>query len=392
MPSPVCCPVLLTVIWLLSLSLSTGHAEIWTNEVSNVQYGQLGSDVELKCGTSPLRSSVEWRLNKSSALPWHRRESDGTLVLLRVNQLAGGNYSCQDDHGLLLHSVRLRLGHPPGRLNISCRVPNHSLVRCSWSERVKTFLPAQYQASYRGQGMTEPCVVDQAQRGCDITHPTFWQPFHRVTVVETNPLGWYETTVEVRLRRLLQPEPPELFRVEEVEGHPTRLLASWTFPPLWPEHISFPLLFQLRYRPLGSTHWSELESNSSPVTITDVLADHPHQLQLRAHDELMSDSQWSNWTPLLQMWPWRAMTETTEETFPPFSDFEQDIPTATSKSHNFEEDDGGLGLVVLLALCTVLILTAVCTLIVVMWKKQRKRALLTKQELSSMVKLKSMPI
>ncbi|KAM6984690.1 interleukin-11 receptor subunit alpha [Aplochiton taeniatus] len=330
-----------------------------------LHYGQLGSDVVLACGSSPLRSAVEWRLNKSTALPWHRRAPDGTLVLLSVNQWAEGNYSCQDNQGLLLHSVRLRLGYPPGRLNISCRVPNHSFVRCSWSERVKTFLPAQYQASYRGgpkEAPAEPCVVDAAQRHCNITHPTIWQLAHRLTLVETNPLGSYKTTVEIRLQDLLQPEPPDSFRVEEVEGHPTRLRASWRFPPLWPEEPSFPLLFQLRYRPLGSTYWSELESNSSPVTIVDILADHPHQLQLRAQDDLRPESRWSDWTPLLQMWPWK------------------------------EEDDSSLGVVVLLALFAVVILTAVCSLIVVIWKRQRKRDLLTKQELSSMVKLKSMPI
>lgn len=58
----------------------------------------------------PTRIPVVWHLNHSSALPWHRVTSDGSLVLLHVDHSAQGNYSCYDNQGLLLHSVKLRLG------------------------------------------------------------------------------------------------------------------------------------------------------------------------------------------------------------------------------------------------------------------------------------------
>lgn len=38
---------------------------------------------------------------------------------------------------------------PPGLLSISCQVPNHMLVRCSWVDLAKTFLPGEYSASFR---------------------------------------------------------------------------------------------------------------------------------------------------------------------------------------------------------------------------------------------------
>lgn len=38
---------------------------------------------------------------------------------------------------------------PPGRLSISCQVPNHMLVRCSWVDLVDTFLPAEYSTTFR---------------------------------------------------------------------------------------------------------------------------------------------------------------------------------------------------------------------------------------------------
>lgn len=56
------------------------------------------------------RTPVTWRLNNSSALPWHQVTSDGSLVLTRVEPSAQGDYSCWDGRGTLLHTVRLRLG------------------------------------------------------------------------------------------------------------------------------------------------------------------------------------------------------------------------------------------------------------------------------------------
>ena len=59
---------------------------------------------------SPTRIPVVWHLNQSSALPWHKVTSDGSLVLLHTDHSAQGNYSCYDSQGLPLHSVKLRLG------------------------------------------------------------------------------------------------------------------------------------------------------------------------------------------------------------------------------------------------------------------------------------------
>lgn len=58
----------------------------------------------------PTRVPVVWHLNRSAALPLHRVTSEGSLVLLHVEHSAQGDYSCYDSQGLLLHSVRLRLG------------------------------------------------------------------------------------------------------------------------------------------------------------------------------------------------------------------------------------------------------------------------------------------
>ncbi|KAK9532909.1 hypothetical protein VZT92_010270 [Zoarces viviparus] len=403
MPGLLSSPVCLTVIWFLSWSLRPGRAQLRTDEVSGVQYGQMQSNVTLACGKSPIRAPVAWHLNHSSALPWHKVASDGALVLLRVDHSAQGNYSCYDARGLLLHSVTLRLGHPPGLLSVSCQVPNHTHVRCSWTESVKTFLPAKYDASFRGTGQEwRPCVLDVARQLCDIYHPAFWQTIHTLRITETNALGSETTSARFRLHELLKPDPPESLLVKALEGHPKRLLVSWDFPASWPLLDAFPLKFQIRYRPQGSVYWSEVFSEESPVVIFDALAGHLHQVQIRAHDEVDSDSQWSEWGPLRFAKPWEVSSTPeapdelqTEESFTDyFFPFSTKPEISTAKSHNsvHPEDEGNLGLVILLVLFSVVILTTVLSLIFVVWVRQRRRDQVTKQELTSMVKMKSMPI
>ncbi|XP_034751626.1 interleukin-11 receptor subunit alpha [Etheostoma cragini] len=396
MPGLLSSPVCLTVICFLSWSLRPSRAQIQTDEESAVQYGRLESNVTLACGKSQIMIPVVWHHNHSSVLPWHKVTSDGTLVLRHVNHSAQGNYSCYDNRGLLLHSVKLRLGHPPGLLSISCQVPNHTHVRCSWVDSVKTFLPAKYNASFRGNGQEwRPCVVDVARKHCDVDHPAFWQTIHTLRISKTNALGSETTYVRFKLHELLKPDPPESVLVNELEGYPKRLIVSWNFPSSWPLHDAFPLMFQIRYRPLGSIYWSEVYSEESPVVIFDALAGYFHQVQLRARDEVNSESQWSEWSPLLLVRPWEE-SPTSESTELPNIVFtfntKPETPTANTHNPYHPEDEGNFGLVILLVLFSVVILTTVLSLIFVVWVRQRRHDHVTKQELTSMVKMKSMPI
>lgn len=398
MPGLLFSPVCLTVIWFLSWSLCPSCAQIWTDEVSGVHYGRLESNVTLACGKSQIRLPVVWHLNHSPVLPWHQETSDGRLVLLHANHSAQGIYSCYDNSGVLLHSLKLRLGHPPGLLSISCQVPNHTHVRCSWVESVKTFLPAKYNASLRNGQEWSPCIVDVTQKHCDVDHPAFWQPIHTLRITEANALGSTTTIARFKLHDLLKPDPPESVLVKKIEGYPKKLLVSWKFPSSWPLHDAFPLVFQIRYRPQGSMYWSEIYSFESSVVILDALAGHFHQVQVRARDEVDTESQWSEWTPLLLGRPWEDYT-----TPEPNEDLDIHLPfipptnskpeASTPKSHDPKHgDEGNLGLVILLVLFSVVILTTIFSLIFVVWMRQRRRDHATKQELTAMVKMKSVPI
>ncbi|XP_061603814.1 interleukin-11 receptor subunit alpha isoform X2 [Phyllopteryx taeniolatus] len=397
MPGLLSSPGSLTVIWFLSWSLCLSGAQIWTNEVSDVQYGRLDSNVTLACGKSQIKIPVVWHLDDSPALPWHEVTSDGSLVLLHVNLSAQGNYSCYNNQGLLLHSIKLRLGYPPGLLIISCQVPNHAHVHCSWVESMKTFLPVEYNASLRGTGPEwQPCLVDAIHKYCDVKPPSFWQTIHTFKITATNALGSETTSTRLKLDKLLKPDPPESVSVNEVEGYPQRLIISWNFPSSWPQHNAFPLVFHIRYRPHGSLYWSEVYSEESLAVIFDALAGHLHQVQVRARDELDAESQWSDWSPLHYGRPWEdpATSEPPEDNFPDyFFPFNTKPETSTSKSHKpVVPDDSNLGLVILLVLFAVVIIATVLSLIFVVWVRQRRREHVTKQELTSMVKMKSMPV
>ncbi|XP_038124237.1 interleukin-11 receptor subunit alpha [Cyprinodon tularosa] len=397
MPGLLSNPVCLTVIWFLSWSLHPSYAQIWTDEVSDVQYGRLDSNVTLACGKSQIRTPVVWHHNHSSVFLWHQVTSNGSLSLFHVDQSAQGNYSCYDDSGLLLHSVTLRLGYPPGQLSISCQVPNHTHVRCSWRQSIKTFLPAKYNASIRGKEgewrESRPCIVDLTNKHCDVQDPSYWQTIHRVGVTETNALGSHTDFVAIRLSKLLKPDPPQAVSVQEVEGYPTKLRVSWKNPTSWPDDTFFPLLFQVRYRPQGSHHWSEISTTYDELEISDALAGHSHQVQVRARDDVDSESQWSEWSHLSVLIPWQATYTTPDPSEDPtfFNPFSTES-AATYETRGLQGDEGNLGLVILLVLFSIFILTTVLSLIFVIWLRQKRHDHATKQELASMVKMKSIPI
>ncbi|XP_007541593.1 interleukin-11 receptor subunit alpha [Poecilia formosa] len=397
MPGLLSSPVCLTVIWFLSWSLPPSRAQIWSDEVSDVQFGRLESNVTLACGKSQISVPVVWRHNHSSVSSWHQVTFNGSLVLFLVDQSAQGNYSCYDDSGLLLHSVILRLGYPPGLLSISCRVPNHTFVRCTWKDSVKTFLPAKYNTSFRGKEEKEPtkvCIVDSTNRRCVVEDPAFWQTIHTFGVTETNALGSQTSYRRIRLNELLKPDPPRSVFIEEVEGNPSKLWVTWKNPSSWPEDPLFPLRFHIRYRPQGSMHWSEMMTEENSIEIPDATPHHSNQVQVRARDDVSPESQWSEWSAPSFRTPWRADT-TTHPSDDPDDIYLFSTPpeTFTSKTHGVvQEDDGNLGLVILLVLFSIFILTTVLSLIFVIWMRQKRREHATKQELASMVKMKSLPI
>lgn len=94
---------------------------------------KVGEGSRLRCWLWVLdgldRSPVEWRLNGSSVQPWQAQISEGSLTLLNATHSMEGNYSCHDDRGTLLQTIKLRLGRK------SASAIQESLVFCFNSKR-----------------------------------------------------------------------------------------------------------------------------------------------------------------------------------------------------------------------------------------------------------------
>ncbi|KAJ8347165.1 hypothetical protein SKAU_G00285660 [Synaphobranchus kaupii] len=398
MPGKASCPGGLIVIGVITLCAVRINSEIWSNEVSDIEYGKLGSNVTLVCKASLSGYPVDWRLNGSAVLPRQALPSNSSLTLIDTDLSMEGNYSCLDEGGNLLWATKLRLGHMPGLVSVSCRMSNHHRVLCSWEQSVKTHLPTKYIASYRDRSnAVEPCHQDSFRPNeCSILHPTVWHHYHIVNVTEVNPLGSETTLVRVQLRDLLKPDPPEAVTPEPVVGQPRRLLVRWRYPSSWPKDEGFPLRFQLRYRPQGSINWSLLNSTGTVLQITDVLVAHRHVVQVQAMDDLKF-GQWSDWTPEVEALPWIEPKTDPElsrqsEEFTAFPDYAE-LESSTAKSPDIEVDKyRSLGVLISLGLIAGIVLSMLSALIIFLWVRHRRRDEVTKQELTSMVKMKSLPI
>ncbi|XP_036385145.1 interleukin-11 receptor subunit alpha [Megalops cyprinoides] len=403
MPGFASCPGSLIVVAIIIQCTSHINSEIWSNEVSNVQYGKLGSNVTLVCKVSGSGSAVEWRLNGSAVSLQQAPSPDGSLTLINADRTMEGNYSCHDERGNVLRATKLRLGYMPGLLSVSCKMSNHHSIKCSWEQSVKTYLPTKYIASYRDRtNKVKPCHQASFHLNeCTIRHPTMWHHYHIVNITEVNPLGSETTLVRVQLHSLLKPDPPEAVTPEPVVGHPRRLRVSWSYPSSWPNEEGFPLNFQLRYRPQGSINWSLLKTTNTILLITDLLVAHPHIIQVQARDDL-NYGQWSDWSPEVQALPWTepkkndSEESNSVEPFPAFPDYTEPVCSSPAvgegADHHLAQaystvdtDYRSLGVSISLGLFAGIIMSA---FIILLWVRQRRRDEVTKQELTSMVKMK----
>lgn len=399
MPGLVSCPGGLIVIGILSLCVVHISSEIWSNEVSDVQYGSLGSSVTLTCGGAQHGSPVHWRQNGSSVRFRHTHTSNGTLILHNTTRSMEGNYSCHNQRGVLLQTIRIRLGHSPGYLNVSCRVPSHFIIQCSWTQRVTTHLPTKYITTYSvNDEWAQHCEQSSMDvNECTIHNHEFWKPKYLVNITEVNPLGSNSTITYVDLQKSMKPHAPKAVTVLEVTGEPTRLLVQWNFPESWPVMAGLPLKFELQYRPVGSNLWSKLETEDTSAMIMDALEGHLHHIRVRAQDALINYSQWSEWSQVVQAQPWSdplLTAKVTTEQLLDFPIFPSTFPVkATEKSPDLPlSENGSLGLLITLGLFAAVMVAVVSTVTVLLWIRNRRRDNVTKQELTSMVKMKSLPV
>lgn len=57
---------------------------------------------------------------------------------------------------LFISFLGLCLADAPGYLSVSCKLPSHLKILCTWTQKVRTHLPTKYISSYRCGHMTNP--------------------------------------------------------------------------------------------------------------------------------------------------------------------------------------------------------------------------------------------
>ncbi|XP_060765285.1 interleukin-11 receptor subunit alpha [Neoarius graeffei] len=399
MPGLVSCPGGLIVIGILTLSCIHINSEILSNEVSDVQFGSLGSTVTLTCRGSHPGSAVVWRHNGS--LVWTKRShlSDGSLTLTNTTRSMEGNYSCHEQRGRVLQSITLRLGYAPEYLSVSCKLPSHFKMLCTWTQRVRTYLPTKYISSYSVDNQSpELCKQELMDvNECTISDPVFWGTIHLVNITEVNPLGSKSTITYVDCNKNLKPDAPEELICKQVNGEPTQLFVHWKPPASWASHVpeAFPLKFELQYKPVGSRFWSKMETEDTSMMIMDALMGHLHHIRVRAQDALINHSQWSEWSQAVQAQPWKDLSMTPETTTDNFLEpiFPCTFPVrATDKSPDQSFHENGSQVLIILGLLAAIMVVVVCTITVLLRVRNQRRGSEKKQELTSMVKMKSMLI
>ncbi|KAK3550322.1 hypothetical protein QTP86_024320 [Hemibagrus guttatus] len=399
MPGLLSCASGLIVIGILTVSCVHINSEILSNEVSDVQFGALGSTVTLTCRGSHLGSAVVWKHNMSSGRSRQTSSLDGTLTLTNTTLSMEGNYSCHEPRGgVLLQSITLRLGYAPEYLSISCKLPSHFKIMCTWTQRVRTHLPTKYISSYSvDNSRPEPCEQESMDvNECTISDPTFWASKHLVNITEVNPLGSKSTIAYVDVNKNLKPDAPEELICEQVNGEPTQLFIRWKPPDSWPSDtsVAFPLKFELQYKPLGSKFWSKMETEDTSMVIMDALMGHLHHIRVRAQDAFINHSQWSEWSQVVQAQPWSDPSmipeATTDNVFEPIFPSTFPVKATATADPSFEEN--GSQVLIILGLLAAVMVAVVFTITVLLCVRNRRRGNVTKQELTSMVKMKSLLI
>nr|XP_015195730.1 PREDICTED: interleukin-11 receptor subunit alpha-like [Lepisosteus oculatus] len=385
------CPGFLIVTLIVPLTFIPVKTEIWNNEVSDIEYGRLGSNVTLVCSSSS-DGPVQWQHNGSSLLSSRFLVQNGNLILINADASMEGNYSCYDGTGLL-RVTKLRLGNSPGLVRVTCRAPNYTTVLCSWEQMEMTFLPTKYITTYRmGEDTVQMCHQDSyTLNECIIRSPPIWHHYHVINITEVNPLGSKFTLLKLQIHDIVKPDPPEGVIVQPVPGQPRRLEVKWQYPSSWINEKHFALRFQLRHRPVGSAAWSLVKTTDTNLIITDALAGQRHRIQVQAKDDF-DNGDWSEWSPEVEALPWIEPTVTPASAQD--SDWGTEIveESATPKTDVRIQHYGDLGMLISLGLFAGVVLALLAFFVVLIWLKRKGKEEATKQELTSMKKMKSLPI
>ncbi|KAM9489267.1 uncharacterized protein Hap1MRO34_005990 [Clarias gariepinus] len=306
----------------------TMEIRVSTERSTSTEYEE-NEDYEKK---SYVKRQTQWMRNGQLIMDG---VDNGRALRLPALQLTdSGNYSCYR-RGELVSSVKISVGIPPESPTLSCYKKSHiSKIRCEWISRQPIIpQPQCYLLLWKGlekatrvscsySATNSRCWCVLASRGDDNTAFTAQMCATNVAGSATSSLYSFVP------RSILKPDPPAHLAVRPVTGEPQTLKVNWSSPATWGQNLYYTLYYQLRYRPLHSKEYQQVETGELLWLISDVLPHIQYELQIRAKDYY--DGQWSDWTNPVYAHAWSA----------PESTVVPDIYTSQETFWIYSEDSG----------------------------------------------------
>ncbi|XP_041825194.1 ciliary neurotrophic factor receptor subunit alpha isoform X2 [Melanotaenia boesemani] len=316
----LCCVVLAAVV--------VAYAQRRSQLVARNQYGRMGSDVTMQCGSLDNDASVSWKVNGTDVKAQHRLEGP-RLILTEVNLGHNGLYSCfQNPHGERRDTILLHIGIAPREPSVTCRSNTYPIgFYCNWHQQHPTYIPTNFEVEVQHNQRSLEVQKDSVHKNrCHVQFPKIFSSYpYIVNVTAVNALGKAYAFISFEESSIVKPDPPERVIATPIRFNPRRLEVSWHSPATWPDIDTFPLKYFLRYRPLIREQWQHVElSDSTSHTITDAYAGKEYIIQVAAKDTEIGT--WSDWSVAVHATPW------IEDPLPITSTTEVDFPTETKTS------------------------------------------------------------
>lgn len=188
---------------------------------------------------------------------------------------------------ITLHGIYFTLGHPPEKPeNLTCVCYNVKTLTCTWDPGRDPLMPTTYKLKQfwvrpdlvnNTENLTpstypqrpsvsrvleerKECVANE-NNFCTLNHPDFILYINTAFVVEAeNKLGKAESSkVEFDIIEIVKPDPPDIVGASPVLQNVLKI--EWKNPI---ENMN--LKYNLRYRPIGRTEWSEVPSEDLEKT------------------------------------------------------------------------------------------------------------------------------
>ncbi|XP_015248369.1 PREDICTED: interleukin-6 receptor subunit alpha-like isoform X1 [Cyprinodon variegatus] len=296
----------------------------------------------------------QWRWNKQlvqrADRDWGEMEflnGGSSLSLSSVRQTDAGKYTCHQ-RGEETLAVTVIVADPPETPTMLCYMKSPwSKIRCEskpLNSMIKYTPDCSLFLSTRDLPQTKiedfqqiPCSYSsrRSRCWCALENNDEGRTTHTAFLCVTNILGnatsppIYFTPLDI-----LKPNPPSKVTAHLVEKVERMIKVTWNLPESWnqPKYPDeyYDIIYEIRYRPLISSHEQKNDIKERHYTITDALPGTDYLIQLRSKEEY--DGHWSEWTTPIIARSWTANVEeegqpmTTMDVLPSIEDLGSGFP------------------------------------------------------------------